>query len=96
MLSLGGKKVLLGISGSIAAYKSPFLVRLLIKNGAEVKVVLTPSAIDFVTLTTLSTLSKNPVNSSFIESKDEQNNPEWEIKHSILRDKAKDIISYFR
>ena len=77
MLSLGGKKVLLGISGSIAAYKSPFLVRLLIKNGAEVKVVLTPSAIDFVTLTTLSTLSKNPVNSSFIESKDEQNNPEW-------------------
>ncbi len=77
MLSLGGKKILLGISGSIAAYKSPFLVRLLIKNGARVKVVVTPSAIDFVTLTTLSTLSKNPVNSSFIESKDEQNNPEW-------------------
>ncbi len=77
MLSLGGKKILLGISGSIAAYKSAFLVRLLIKNGAEVKVVLTPSAIEFVTPTTLSTLSKNPVNSSFLESKDEQNNPEW-------------------
>tara|TARA_B100001027_G_scaffold186465_1_gene138962 strand:- start:138 stop:1346 length:1209 start_codon:yes stop_codon:yes gene_type:complete len=77
MLTLGGKKILLGISGSIAAYKSPLLLRLLIKNGAEVKVVLTPSAIDFVTPTTLSTLSKNPVNSSFTEIKDEQDNPEW-------------------
>ena len=53
MLTLGGKKVLLGISGSIAAYKSPLLVRLLIKNGAEVRVILTPSALDFVTPTTL-------------------------------------------
>ena len=77
MYTLGGKKVLLGISGSIAAYKSPQLVRLLIKNGAEVKVVLTPSAMDFVTPTTLSTLSKNPVNTSFTEIKDEQDNPEW-------------------
>ena len=77
MHTLGGKKVLLGISGSIAAYKSPQLVRLLIKNGVEVKVVLTPSAMDFVTPTTLSTLSKNPVNTSFTEIKDEQDNPEW-------------------
>jgi len=77
MYTLGGKKVLLGISGSIAAYKSPLLVRLLIKKGAEVKVVLTPSAMDFVTPTTLSTLSKNPVNTSFTEIKDEQDNPEW-------------------
>ncbi len=77
MLTLGGKKILLGISGSIAAYKSPLLLRLLIKNGAEVKVVLTPSAMDFVTPTTLSTLSKNPVNSSFTEIKDEHDNPEW-------------------
>ena len=77
MHTLGGKKILLGISGSIAAYKSPQLVRLLIKNGAEVKVVLTPSAMDFVTPTTLSTLSKNPVNTSFTEIKDEQDNPEW-------------------
>ncbi|RPG61916.1 MAG: phosphopantothenoylcysteine decarboxylase, partial [Flavobacteriaceae bacterium TMED206] len=69
MLTLGGKKILLGISGSIAAYKAPFLLRLLIKNGAEVKVVLTPSAMDFVTPITLSTLSKNPVNSSFTEIK---------------------------
>ncbi len=77
MYTLGGKKVLLGISGSIAAYKSPQLVRLLIKKGAEVKVVLTPSAMDFVTPTTLSTLSKNPVNTSFTERRDEQDNPEW-------------------
>ena len=77
MLALQGKKILLGVSGSIAAYKSPILVRLLIKSGADVKVVLTPSALDFVTPTTLSTLSKNPVNSSFTEIKDEEDNPEW-------------------
>ncbi len=77
MLALGGKKILLGISGSIAAYKSPLLVRFLIKNGAEVKVVLTPSAKDFVTPTTLSTLSKNPVNASFTKLKDNKDSPEW-------------------
>jgi phosphopantothenoylcysteine decarboxylase / phosphopantothenate---cysteine ligase len=58
---LSGKKILLGITGSIAAYKSILLVRLLVKAGAEVKVVLTPSAKDFVPRLTLSTLSKNPV-----------------------------------
>ena len=58
---LKGKKILVGITGSIAAYKSIFLVRLLVKEGAEVKVVMTPSAQDFVTTLTLSTLSKNPV-----------------------------------
>ena len=88
MLALGGKKILLGISGSIAAYKAPLLVRLLIKNGAEVKVVLTPSALDFVTPTTLSTLSKNPVNSSFTEVKENQDNPEWNnhVKLSLWAD----------
>jgi phosphopantothenoylcysteine decarboxylase/phosphopantothenate--cysteine ligase len=58
---LAGKKILLGITGSIAAYKSIYLVRLLVKEGAEVRVVITPSAKDFVTTLTLSTLSKNPV-----------------------------------
>jgi phosphopantothenoylcysteine decarboxylase/phosphopantothenate--cysteine ligase len=58
---LKGKKILLGITGSIAAYKSVYLVRLLIKAGAEVKVILTPSAKDFVSALTLSTLSRNPV-----------------------------------
>lgn len=58
---LKGKKILLGITGSIAAYKSVLLVRLLIKEGAEVKVVMTPAAKDFVTPLTLSTLSKSEV-----------------------------------
>jgi len=58
---LKGKKILLGITGSIAAYKSAFLVRLLVKAGAEVKVIMTPSSTDFVSRLTLSTLSKNKV-----------------------------------
>ena len=56
-----GKKILIGITGSIAAYKSILLVRLLVKAGAEVKVIMTPAAKDFVSPLTLSTLSKNPV-----------------------------------
>jgi phosphopantothenoylcysteine decarboxylase/phosphopantothenate--cysteine ligase len=64
-LSLKNKKILLGISGSIAAYKSALLVRLLVKEKADVKVIMTESAKDFITPLTLSTLSKNPVLSSF-------------------------------
>lgn len=60
-MTLSGKKILLGITGSIAAYKAILLVRLLIKSGAEVKVILTPAAKDFVSPLTLSTLSRNPV-----------------------------------
>jgi len=62
---LKGKKILLGICGSIAAYKSAYLIRLLVKAGAEVKVVMTQSAHDFVDPLTFSTLSKNPVLTSF-------------------------------
>ncbi|MBS1559531.1 MAG: bifunctional phosphopantothenoylcysteine decarboxylase/phosphopantothenate--cysteine ligase CoaBC [Bacteroidetes bacterium] len=58
---LSGKRILLGVTGSIAAYKSAALVRLLVKAGAEVKVVMTPAAREFITPLTLSTLSKNPV-----------------------------------
>ncbi len=58
---LQGKKIVLGITGSIAAYKSIYLVRLLVKAGAEVKVIVTPAAKDFVPTLTLSTLSRNPV-----------------------------------
>tara|TARA_R110002020_G_scaffold323714_1_gene539508 strand:+ start:36530 stop:37735 length:1206 start_codon:yes stop_codon:yes gene_type:complete len=67
---LGGKNILLGITGGIAAYKTTFLVRLLIKAGANVKVILTESASSFVSPLTLSTLSKNPVLTSFINSED--------------------------
>jgi phosphopantothenoylcysteine decarboxylase/phosphopantothenate--cysteine ligase len=56
-----GKKILLGITGSIAAYKAPFIVRLLVKTGNEVKVIMTNAAKDFVSPLTLSTLSKNKV-----------------------------------
>ncbi len=71
MSILSGKKILLGITAGIAAYKSAFLVRLFVKAGAEVKVVMTPSAKDFVTPLTLSTLSKNPVFSSLTNEADE-------------------------
>ena len=58
---LKGKKILLGVTGSIAAYKSLLLIRLLVKEGAEVKVVMTPAAKDFVTPLSLSTLAKHSV-----------------------------------
>jgi len=58
---LRGKKIVIGVTGSIAAYKIPFLIRLLIREGAELKVIMTPAAIDFVTPLTLSTLSKASV-----------------------------------
>lgn len=59
--SLHAKKIILGVSGSIAAYKSPLLLRELVKRGAEVRVVITPSATNFVTPLVLQNLSKNPV-----------------------------------
>ncbi len=58
---LTGKKILIGITGSIAAYKIPLLVRALVKEGAEVKVLMTPAAQDFVSKLTLATLAKSPV-----------------------------------
>ncbi len=70
---LKGKKILVGVTGSIAAYKAAFLVRLLVKEEAEVKVILTDAAKEFITPLTLSTLSKNPVYSEFTEG----NQGEW-------------------
>ena len=67
---LDGKKILIGVTGSIAAYKTAWLVRLLVQSGAEVKVVLSKGALDFVTPLTFSTLSKNPVYSDFTEDTD--------------------------
>ena len=71
MSILSGKKVLLAISAGIAAYKTASLVRLFIKSGAEVKVIMTPASKDFITPLTLSTLSKNPVSSTFYDKEDE-------------------------
>ena len=65
---LKGKKIVLGVTGSIAAYKAALLIRLLVKSEAEVKVIMTPSAKDFITPLTLATLSKNPVHSEFSDN----------------------------
>lgn len=67
---LKGKNVLLAVTGSIAAYKSTYLVRELIKKGSNVKVIQTESSLQFVTPITLSTLSKNPVTKDFIKNED--------------------------
>ena len=71
MSIVSGKKILLGITAGIAAYKTASLVRLLIKSGAEVQVIMTPASKDFITPLTLSTLSKNPVHSTFYEKEEE-------------------------
>lgn len=71
MSILSGKNILLGISAGIAAYKTASLVRLFVKAGANVKVVMTPASKEFVTPLTLSTLSKNPVYSSFLNTEDD-------------------------
>ncbi|MDG1980567.1 MAG: bifunctional phosphopantothenoylcysteine decarboxylase/phosphopantothenate--cysteine ligase CoaBC [Flavobacteriaceae bacterium] len=71
MSILSGKKILLGITAGIAAYKTANLVRLFIKSGAEVQVIMTPASKDFITPLTLSTLSKNPVHSTFYEKEEE-------------------------
>lgn len=75
MSILSGKHILLGVSAGIAAYKTAHLVRLFIKAGANVRVIMTPAAKDFVTPLTLATVSKNPVLSEFTEEKNE--NPQW-------------------
>jgi phosphopantothenoylcysteine decarboxylase / phosphopantothenate---cysteine ligase len=75
MSVLSGKKIILGVSGGIAAYKTASLVRLFIKAGAHVQVIMTPASKDFVTPLTLSTLSKKPVHSTFYNEEDE--NAQW-------------------
>ena len=72
-MTLDGKHILVGVCGGIAAYKTASLVRLLVKNGAEVKVVMTPSAKEFITPLTLATLSGNAVISDFFTA----NTGEW-------------------
>jgi phosphopantothenoylcysteine decarboxylase/phosphopantothenate--cysteine ligase len=71
---LSGKKILLGVTGSIAAYKAAHFVRALVKLNAEVKVVMTASACEFITPLTLATLSKNPVAVEFVKNEE----GEWE------------------
>ena len=75
MSVLSGKNILLGVTAGIAAYKTAFLVRLLVKAGGSVKVVMTPAATEFVTPLTLATLSKNKVLVSFV--KQEESSYSW-------------------
>jgi phosphopantothenoylcysteine decarboxylase/phosphopantothenate--cysteine ligase len=77
MSVLSGKKIILGVSGGIAAYKTATLVRLFIKAGAHVQVIMTPASKDFVTPLTLSTLSKNPVHSTFYTEDEIDQNAQW-------------------
>jgi phosphopantothenoylcysteine decarboxylase/phosphopantothenate--cysteine ligase len=76
-LMFQGKKIILGVTGSIAAYKSLLLVRLLIKEGASVRVIQTPSSRDFVTPLSLSTLSKNEVMADLFQERTWTNHVEW-------------------
>lgn len=69
-MSLQAKNILIGVTGSIAAYKAALLVRLFVKQGASVKVIMTEDAKEFISPLTLSTLSKHPVHSSFYENKE--------------------------
>lgn len=77
MSSLSGKKIILGVSGSIAAYKAAFLVRLLTKEGCSVRVIMTESAQDFISSLTLSTLSKFPVATDVHDGNTWTNHVEW-------------------
>ncbi|GDX51462.1 phosphopantothenoylcysteine decarboxylase [Bacteroidota bacterium] len=79
MSSLKGKKILLGVCGSIAAYKSAFLIRLLVKEGAKVKVIMTREAGKFISPLSLSTLSKNPVLSELTTADDSRWNNHVEL-----------------
>src|ERR1043165_5523693 len=70
---LHGKKIILGITGGIAAYKCPHLVRLLVREGADVKVILTPAATSFVTANTLAVVSRNEVLQDFFDANNNWN-----------------------
>jgi phosphopantothenoylcysteine decarboxylase len=83
----GPKAVILGVTGSIAAYKSAELASLLVKQGHEVFVVMTHDAIEFIAPLTLQTLSKNPVSTSFFDEKES-----WRPGHIELADRARLVL----
>lgn len=76
---LAGKRIIVGVTGSIAAYKAAILVRLLVKAGAEVRVLMTPLAKEFITPLTLATLSKHPILVEFFNPE----NGEWNSHVSL-------------
>src|SRR5437660_5885890 len=86
-IAAGKKNIVLGVTGSIAAYKSAELASLLVKQGHEVFVVMTHDAIEFISPLTLQTLSKNPVTTSFFEEKEN-----WRPGHIELADRANLVL----
>lgn len=87
---LKGKKIILGVTGGIAAYKSAILIRGLVSRGAEVRVIMTPSALEFITPLTLSTLSSNPVvvNTFPVSQKNGVDLQTWHIEYALWADAA--------
>ena len=83
--NLKGKKIILGITGSIAAYKAPMIVRELVKSGAEVKVVMTPAATRFVSPLSLQSVSRNPIAVEMFEEK-VQSNGAWHVELAAWAD----------
>src|SRR5207247_10807497 len=86
-ISSAKKSIVLGVTGSIAAYKSAELTSLLLKQGHQVFVVMTHDAAEFVTPLTLQTLSKNPVMTSFFDEKEN-----WRPGHIELADRANHVL----
>src|SRR2546421_11284230 len=86
-LRTGGKSIVLGVTGSIAAYKSAELTSLLVKQGHEVFVVMTHDATEFISPLTLQTLSKSPVTTSFFDEKEN-----WRPGHIELADRANLVL----
>ena len=80
-----GKKIILGISGSIAAYKAAYLVRAFIKKGAEVQVVITPAGKEFITPVTLSALTGKPVVSEFFTTNDGTWHSHVDLGYGLMR-----------
>ncbi len=83
-MSLRGKHIVLGVTGGIAAYKIPYLIRLLKKEGAEVRVAMTPTATGFVTPLTLSAVSQNPVVIDFVKEHRWNNHVEWAVWADLI------------
>ena len=85
-MSLEGKKILVGVTGGIAAYKIASFVRLLKKQGAEVRCMMTPASSDFITPLTVATLSENPVGIDFYNAKTGEwtNHVEWALWADVM------------
>lgn len=81
---LRGKNILIGVTGGIAAYKTASVIRLLVREGAAVKVIMTAHAKEFITALTLATLSKNPVLTDFLILRTEIGTAMWNLASGLI------------